>query len=290
MANEILLRKFPNVKLTELTGGYTNKTILLDGSHPLMVAKIFYKNNKDARNEISILHLLNSSDVSPGIHDYFEDDTSLYIIMDYIQGGNGQRFLDSNDMDAAREIYRLLGILLSSEIHSIRWKDQTSELPIIELEDDRLDSLDFVPSDLKNEVKRILNVHVMHDVKTIIHGDYGPYNTILTEDSLVVIDWEWGGWGHPLQDIAWVVWFVHLHYPDVADELSGIFLKAYREHSAVIVTEELIKAFALSRVINILHRIKNADMSVQKEWLKRLEWTLKTTFLGDVTREICGKD
>ncbi|MGR6543384.1 phosphotransferase family protein [Paenibacillus tundrae] len=290
MANEILLRKFPNVKLTELTGGYTNKTILLDGSHPLMVAKIFYKNNKNARNEISILHLLNSSDVSPGIHDYFEDDTSLYIIMDYIQGGNGQRFLDSNDMDAAREIYRLLGILLSSEIHSIRWKDQTSELPIIELEDDSLDSLDFVPSDLKNEVKRILNVHVMHDVKTIIHGDYGPHNTILTEDSLVVIDWEWGGWGHPLQDIAWVLWFVHLHYPDVADELSGIFLKAYREHSPVIVTEELIKAFALSRVINILHRIKNADMSVQKEWLRRLEWTLKTTFLGDVTREICGKD
>ncbi|WP_145048199.1 phosphotransferase family protein [Paenibacillus xylanexedens] len=285
MANEILLRKFPNVKLTELTGGYTNKTLLLDGSDPLMVAKIFHKNNKDARNEISILHLLNGSDVSPCMHDYFEDDTSLYIIMDYIQGGNGQRFLDSNDMDTAREIYRLLGIQLSSEIHSIRWNDQASELPIIALVDDSLDSLDFVPIDLKNEVKRIVNIHVNIE-KTIIHGDFGPHNTIVSGDSLVVIDWEWGGWGHPLQDIAWVVWFVHLHYPDVADELSGIFLKAYRGHSAVIVTEELIKAFALSRVINILHRIKNADMSVQKEWLRRLEWTLKTTFLGDVIWDV----
>ncbi|WP_145410622.1 phosphotransferase family protein [Paenibacillus xylanexedens] len=282
MENEILLRQFPNVTLTELTGGYTNKTLLLGGSDPLVVAKIFNINNKDARNEINILNLLNSSSVTPSIHDFIEDDTSLYIIMDYIQGINGQRVLDSNDMDKAREIYRLLGSHLSSEIHAIQWKDHASELPIIELEDDSLDSLDFVPIDLKNEVKRILNVHVMHDVKTIIHGDYGPHNTILTEDSLVVIDWEWAGWGNPLQDISWVVWFVHFYYPDAAAELSSIFLKAYRMHSPLIITEELIKAFALSRVINILKRIKNADINVQKEWLRRLEWTLKNNMKGEL--------
>ncbi len=133
MANDILLRKFPNIKLTALTGGYTNSTILLEGSNPLVIAKIFNKNNNDAKSERNTLTLLNHSGVSPRIHDYFEDDTSSYIIMDYIRGINGQRFLDQGDMDKAREIYKLLGVCLSSEINSIKQKNIHSELPLIEL-------------------------------------------------------------------------------------------------------------------------------------------------------------
>ncbi|GIO97129.1 hypothetical protein J14TS5_22150 [Paenibacillus lautus] len=279
MANDILLRKFQNIKLTELTGGYTNYTLLLERSNPLVIAKIFNKNNSDAKSEMNTLTLLNNSGVSPRIHDYFEDDTSSYIIMDYIHGINGQRFLDQGDMDKAREIYKLLGVRLSNEIHSIKQKNSHSELPIIVLVNGGIDSLDFVPSDVKDRVKHILDIHVKEE-KTIIHGDYGPHNTIVSDDSMVVIDWEWGGWGHPLQDIAWVLWFVHLHYPDFSKELSEIFLNAYCLHSTIQITEEAVKAFALSRVINILNRIKNANTNVKNEWLRRLEWTMKTNFVG----------
>ncbi|MFD2699561.1 phosphotransferase family protein [Paenibacillus shunpengii] len=279
MVNDILLRKFPNIKLTALTGGYTNSSFLLEGSNPLVIAKIFNKNNSNGKSERDTLTLLNHSGVSPKIYDYFEDDTSGYIIMDYIHGINGQRLLDQGDMDKAREIYKLLGVRLSTEIHSIKQKKSQWELPIIGLMERGIDSVDFVSSDLKGRVRDLLDIHVEEE-NTLIHGDFGPHNTILSENSMVVIDWEWGGWGHPLQDIAWVLWFVHLHYPDICEELSEIFLNAYRLRSPIQITEEAVKAFALSRVIHILNRTKNANPNVKNEWLRRLEWTLNTNLLG----------
>lgn len=278
MDNNILLLKYPNTKLTELTGGYTNYTLLLEGSDPMVIAKVFNKNNGDAKSELNTLTLLNDSGVSPRIHDYFEDDTSSYIIMDYIHGINGQRFLDQGDMDKTREIYKWLGVHLASEIHTIKHKNSHSDLPIIELMNG-IDSLDFVPSGLKDKVKHILDIHIEED-KTLIHGDFGPHNTIVSDNSMVVIDWEWGGWGHPLQDIAWTVWFVHLHYPDFCEELSDIFLSTYRLHSTLHISEEAVKAFAISRVLHILNRIQYANINVKTEWIRRLEWTLNTNFAG----------
>lgn len=279
MAHDILLSKFQNIKLTELTGGYTNSTLLLEGSNPLVVAKIFKTDNSDARKEINALTLLNDSGVSPRMYDYFEDDKLLYIIMDYIQGINGQRILDSGDIDRSREIYRLLGIQLAKDIHSIKQIDSDSGLPLIELVNVDIDSINFIPSNLKDEVRHILNIPIKEE-KTLIHGDFGPHNTIISDKLMFVIDWEWSGWGNPLQDVAWVVWFVHLHYPDFCKELSEVFLSSYSSFSNVQITEELVKAYAISRVSSILNRIKIANLDVKNEWLRRLEWTLKTNFVG----------
>lgn len=279
MANDILLSKFKNIKLTALTGGYTNSTLLLEGSDPPVIAKIFKKNSIDARTEIKSLTLLNNVGVSPTIYEYFEDHESLYIIMDYVNGVNSQKFLDNGDIDKVREIYKLLGFRLANDIHSIKRRGSSLHFPVIELTNVDIDSFDFVPSSLKDEVKRILTISVIEE-ETLIHGDFGPHNTIFLNDSLFVIDWEWAGWGNPLQDVAWVVWFVHLHYPYVCKELSDIFLRTYSLHSNVLITEELVKAFSVSRVTNILNRIKNANEDVKNEWLRRLEWTLQTDFLG----------
>lgn len=279
MANDILFSKFQNIKLTALTGGYTNSVLLLEGSDPPVIAKIFKKNSIDARTEIKSLTLLNNAGVSPTIYEYFEDHESLYIIMDYVHGVNSQKFLDNGDMDKVREIYKLLGFRLANDIHSIKPRGSSLHFPVIELINVDIDSFDFVPSSLKDEVKRILTISVIEE-ETLIHGDFGPHNTIFLNDSLIVIDWEWAGWGNPLQDVAWVVWFVHLHYPHVCKELSEIFLRTYSLHSNVLITEELVKAFSVSRVTNILNRIKNANEDVKNEWLRRLEWTLQTDFLG----------
>lgn len=279
MANDILLQKFQNIKLTELTGGYTNSTFLLEGSDPPVIAKIFKNNNRDAKVEINALTLLNHSGVSPSIYEYFEDDTQLYIIMDYVHGINGQRFLDNGDINKAREIYKLLGARLAKDIHSVKRWDNSTDLPAIELENSAVHTLDFVPGNLKDVIGRILNFPVKEE-KTLIHGDYGPHNTIISNDFVTVIDWEWAGWGNPLQDVAWVIWFVHLHYPHFCKELSEIFLHTYCLNSNVQVTEEATKAFSISRVINILSRIHNSNAEIKKEWLRRLEWTVQTNFVG----------
>lgn len=89
-----------------------------------------------------------------------------------------------------------------------------------------------------------------------------------------------GGLGNPLQDVAWVTWFVHLHYPNFARELSEIFINAYSKFSDLKITNELVKVYSVSRVINVLDRIKYTNEEVKNEWLRRLEWTLETNFVG----------
>lgn len=277
--HDILLHKFQYRKLTELTGGYTNSSILLEGSDPLVVAKIFNAHNRDAITEINCLTLLNNSGVSPKIHDYFEDNDSQYIIMDYVHGINSQIFLDDGDIRKAKAIYKLLGIHLAKDIHSLKWREVDFDLPIIELINIDIDALNYVSNDQKEQVKQILNVSVIGE-KTLIHGDYGPHNAILSNKLISIIDWEWAGWGNPLQDVAWVTWFVHLHYPNFARELSEIFINAYSKFSDLKITNELVKVYSVSRVINVLDRIKYTNEEVKNEWLRRLEWTLETNFVG----------
>lgn len=278
MSHEILFRKFQNIKLIELTGGYTNSTFLLEGTDPPVIAKISTNNSIDARVEINCLTLLNEARISPGIHDYFEDNGFLYIILDYLKGVNSQKYLDENDNVKAQEIFKLLGKHLAQDVHSIQRRESNSNIPILKLINIDIDSIDFMPIVLKDKVKLLLNIDIEEE-ETLVHGDYGPHNAISIDDTLYIIDWEWAGWGHPLQDIAWVIWFVHLHYPMFAKDLSWIFISEYSSYSNVQINEELLKAFSISRILNIMNRIKNGNMDVKNEWVRRLEWTLQTNFL-----------
>lgn len=273
MIEEVLLNKFENVKLKRLTGGYTNNIFLLEGSLPSVIAKVSNKVNDDGMTEISSLNLLRETKITPKMHDYFESDGYLFILMDYIQGLNSQSYLDDRDVNKSTEVYKLLGKHLAEDIHCIKRMSSNLYLPTINLINIDLESLNFIPQPLINEVRSILNIYCDEDY-VLIHGDYGPHNAISSQATLHIVDWEWAGWGHPLQDISWVVWFVHLHYPKFAKDLSRIFLQAYRSHSNISISEEQIRAFAVSRIINIMGRISNASIDVQKEWIRRLQWTL----------------
>ena len=50
----------------------------------------------------------------------------------------------------------------------------------------------------------------------LVHGDYGPQNTLFSpsgEEVVGVLDWEWAHRGEPLEDLAWVEWTVRIHHP-----------------------------------------------------------------------------
>jgi len=270
MAYNILLDKFPNSKFIKLDGGYTNNAVLIEGNNPPLMAKVFNKENKDAITEINAMMLLKNLCVSPLIHDHFEDDMNYYIIMDYISGTNGQKFMDNDDIDITRNIYKQLGVILATKIHTIK-QNSTFILPTVELLNPSIE--DFIPIHLLKETKSNLKIPVKTE-NSLIHGDYGPHNTIICQDNIIIIDWEWAGWGNPLQDIAWVLWFVHLHYPHLSKNLSEIFLNAYCSHSNLKFDKTIIKSFATFKVVNILCRIPNGDTETRNEWLRRLEWTL----------------
>jgi hypothetical protein len=86
------------------------------------------------------------------------------------------------------------------------------------------------------------------------------------------------GWGSPLQDIAWIIWFLKFHYPHISDELSQIFINSYRDYSEFNFSSVTLKQYAVSRVMNIMQRIKNSNEEVKEEWIKRLSWTLSSDF------------
>jgi len=275
---DILLQKFDNIKIVKLTGGYTNTTLLLEGSNPLVIAKIYSNKNIDAKTEVSCLTFLNSAGMTPRVHDCFEENELLFVIMDYVPGLNGQELLEQGDLNQRRTIFERLGTFLARDVHSLIRDNYELDLPLMNLFDPKGDEHDLIPDHLKKLVEHVLSVPGTGK-STLIHGDYGPHNVLISNDSMHIIDWEWAAWGHPLYDVAWVIWFVNLHYPHFAKELSEVFLNAYKEHSDIPITNDLIKAYSTSKVIHIINRIKYANADVKAEWLRRLAWTLQTRFV-----------
>ncbi|PPA03623.1 phosphotransferase family protein [Pseudomonas sp. MWU12-2312b] len=73
------------------------------------------------------------------------------------------------------------------------------------------------------------------DIVTLIHGDYRTGNYMVDERGLTgILDWEFAGWGDPLEDIGWFCakcW----RFGKVAAEAGGIGARAdfYRGYEAV---------------------------------------------------------
>jgi thiamine kinase-like enzyme len=274
-----LVNSYGDFMLKQLYGGYTNQMYLLERDNTSLVAKIS-NNTNDAKNEYECLKVLKTSLYTPNILDRFEIDNHSVLIMSYLTGVNGQGMLDSNELKKSEKIYELLGINLAKGIHVKTRSESNSNLRNIALYSDDFNDLEFIPSSLLMEVENILACNYLEESYVLIHGDYGPHNSLFNEnkDSLYIIDWEWAGWGSPLHDVSWILWFLNLHYPDRANILSEVFLEAYKKHSKVGISKSTIKIYSISRVLNIMHRIIYANSEVKKEWINRLNWTLETDY------------
>ncbi len=65
----------------------------------------------------------------------------------------------------------------------------------------------------------------------LVHGDYGPNNTLLDPDGRQVsalLDWEWVHAGHAVEDLAWCEWIIRMHHPEQTGSL-GAFFGAYQD-------------------------------------------------------------
>jgi len=269
---------FGEVELKQLTGGYTNGVFLIEGTNPAMVAKISDQQNNDGLNEYNSLYLLKNNNCAPNIYDVFEVDNSRILLIDYLPGVNAQSILDEGDTKKAEKVYELLGKELAIKIHNIKYQETTTNLPIIKRHSGDYFKLDFIPRSLTVEAERILKVKGSDEDNVLIHGDYGPHNALIDNNAIHIIDWEWAGWGSPIQDVSWIIWFLKLHYPDRAQSLFLTFLNTYRKHSEIFITSELVRTYAISRVMNVLNKINNENTEVKKEWIRRLNWTLETDF------------
>ena len=62
--------------------------------------------------------------------------------------------------------------------------------------------------------------------QVLVHGDYGPNNTLLdpaARQVTAVVDWEWAHAGDPLEDLAWCEWIIRMHHPGQISALEEFF-------------------------------------------------------------------
>ena len=64
------------------------------------------------------------------------------------------------------------------------------------------------------------------DTVVLVHGDYGPQNTLLDpsgREVIAVLDWEWAPAGDPVEDLASCEGIVGMHYPGHVGVLGSLF-------------------------------------------------------------------
>ena len=62
--------------------------------------------------------------------------------------------------------------------------------------------------------------------QVLVHGDYGPNNTLFSPDGEIVtgvVDWEWAHAGQAVEDLAWCEWIVRMHHPAEVATLDRFF-------------------------------------------------------------------
>ena len=60
----------------------------------------------------------------------------------------------------------------------------------------------------------------------LVHGDFGPNNTLLDPATCTVtalLDWEFAHLGDPIEDLAWCEWIIRTHHPEHTDALSELY-------------------------------------------------------------------
>ena len=66
----------------------------------------------------------------------------------------------------------------------------------------------------------------------LVHGDYGPNNTLLDPAAgqvTALLDWEWAHAGDPIEDLAWCEWIIRMHHPEHAGSLDAFFASYQHE-------------------------------------------------------------
>jgi aminoglycoside phosphotransferase (APT) family kinase protein len=107
----------------------------------------------------------------------------------------------------------------------------------------------------------------------LVHGDYGPQNTLFgleAREVTAVVDWEWAHAGNPVEDLAWCEWIIRMHHPGQVRALN-MFFAAYGHRPPWRVRHEamLAQSYAL---LDFSERWQPGG-SAARLWRQRLQIT-----------------
>lgn len=141
----------------------------------------------------------------------------------------------------------------------------------------------FIEENLyRRSVQRILGIGGdTEHAPVLVHGDFGYHNVICDlSGQNRVIDWEMAGMGDPRMDLANVLFWTHLHFPDHAGRFGEAFIRSYLNRRWVDCSPESMHSFVIFQVWRILGLV-NGDFPdhVKAEWNRRLAWALDHRFI-----------
>jgi hypothetical protein len=107
----------------------------------------------------------------------------------------------------------------------------------------------------------------------LVHGDYGPNNTLLgpaAQEVTAILDWEWAHAGDRVEDLARCEWIVRMHHPDQAGALSSLF-DTYQDRPAWTARRDAMLG-RCQAMLNMAERWQPCGATV-RQWQRRLAVT-----------------
>ena len=107
----------------------------------------------------------------------------------------------------------------------------------------------------------------------LVHGDYGPNNTLLDPEAqqvTAIVDWEWVHAGAPVEDLAWCEWIVRQHHPGHVSDLDAFF-GAYGHRPAWTARQDTMVA-RCRELLELCERWEPGGLAAER-WRHRLPIT-----------------
>lgn len=262
-----------------LNGGYTNDVYLIETDSFQQIAKIGA--HRSIVTEVSALQLLHDVSIVPNVFQIVDLHPACLLFMEYRTGQPMQQLITQMKDREIESLYAQLGQVLATLIHSIEGSSKSS-LPIIPIA--WTDSVSFVPSKWANKSRSLIQRYSGKTGHILSHGDFGIHNVLIDESNLTLLDWEWACFSDPLLDVAWMCWFTSFHYPTSSHLWLTKFLDAYQSECACSPTVDHFLAANLVSIWRILHRLENASVATQQEWINRLIFTLSPDYRRQLER------
>lgn len=285
MRDSIRMR-FPKAQLADLPGGGTNVCFLLNDDHFRTVVKVAMISEKSASTEAACLLLLDGSSYAPRLNGKFMVEGRTALHMEFVEG---QLMLDHileirrrGKVQEILPLFTALGEFLA-ELHNFPIREEGREAlrAIPEIPLTLAAPQPFIESALvENSAKLAARLTGMDSRQVLLHGDYGYHNVLVRDNgTCCLVDWELAGVGHPGVDIGNVLFWTHLHFPEIAQSCTQQFLKGYGAEEKGY-SPDVLHAFVILQLWRIIGLVRHDfPETVKQEWSRRLAWALDHSFL-----------
>lgn len=273
-----LQSRFPHSKLTPLMGGGTNSVFQLSGNGRQSVIKIAMISNKNAKTEEICLNSLNDTGLAPRLIKSFQIDNMKILQMEYVEGKTIlESILGLREDSRLDEIYSLFSVMgrLLAKLHTLSKRVEIGDVSLTLPQ-----NKSFIDHELYLRSKDLIAILDEHS-KVLLHGDFGYHNIIVDPTGKMrLIDWELAGIGDPRIDVSNVLFWTHLHFPEIALRCVHEFLNVYTNEINLDCSSRLIKSFLVIQVWRIMQLVNDHfPANVKKEWNRRLSWALDHDFV-----------